>query len=83
VALPVLNAPPCWELVDCNESCGFNKEDCPAFKNQKGHTCWEEMAKRHRRKGDPLPPNCKNCNVYQRKSYTRLAESSDLQEVTV
>jgi signal transduction histidine kinase len=83
VALPVLNAPPCWELVDCNEACGFTKDDCPAFKNQKGHTCWEEMAKRHRRKGDPLRPNCKDCSVYNRKSYTRLAKSWDLKEVTV
>jgi C4-dicarboxylate-specific signal transduction histidine kinase len=81
ISLPVLRAQPCWELVDCLKVCGFEKENCPAYKNQKGHACWEEIAKRHRRKGDPLPPNCKHCDVFKRKSLTLLSESWDLEEV--
>ena len=83
ICLPVINAPTCWDLVDCLETCGFEKENCPAYKNQKGHTCWEEIAKRHRRKGDPLPPNCRDCSVYKRKSMTPLAECCDLKETAV
>ncbi len=83
ICLPVINAPTCWELIDCLETCGFEKENCPAYKNQKGHTCWEEIAKRHRRKGDPLPPNCRNCSVYKRKSITPLPECCNLEETAV
>ena len=83
ISLPVIGAPNCWELVDCFSTCGFHKESCPAFKNKKGHLCWEEIAKRHRRKGDPLPPNCKNCEVYKRKSLKPLAECWSFEEVAV
>jgi signal transduction histidine kinase len=74
ISLPVLGAPACWELVECRPTCGMDRDQCPAFKNKKGHSCWEEVAKRHRRKGDPLPPNCRNCTVYARKSCRPLAE---------
>jgi signal transduction histidine kinase len=83
ITLPVVGTPYCWELVDCLETCGFERENCPAYKNQKGHACWEEIAKRHRRKGDPLPPNCKECKVYKRKSITPLPECSDLEETAL
>jgi len=83
ISLPVSKTPPCWELVNCGETCGFQKENCPAYKNQKGHSCWEEIAKRHRRKGDPLPPNCRNCIVYRRKSLTPLSECCDFEETVV
>jgi signal transduction histidine kinase len=83
VCLPVMNCPPCWELVDCKKTCGFSKEVCPAYKNQKGHSCWEEIAKRHRRKGDPLPPNCKDCVVYRRKSLTEISQCWDVEGVSV
>ena len=83
MSLPVLNAPPCWQLVDCEKVCGFEKADCPAYRNQKGHTCWEEIAKRHRRKGDPLPPNCRNCSVYARKSLKPLRECWGFEEVAL
>jgi len=83
VSLPVIGAPNCWDLVKCKSVCGFEREDCPAFKNKKGHICWEEIAKRHRRKGDPLPPNCKNCTVYQRKTVAPLSESWSFEEVAV
>lgn len=83
MSLPVLNAPPCWEIVDCSKVCGFEKADCPAYRNQKGHTCWEEIAKRHRRKGDPLPPNCRNCSVYARKSLKPLRECWSFEEVAL
>ncbi len=83
IALPVIGAPNCWQLVDCFSTCGFRKESCPAFKNRKGHLCWEEIAKRHRRKGDPLPPNCKNCEVYKRKSLIPLVECWSFEEVAV
>jgi signal transduction histidine kinase len=82
ISLPVTDSPPCWEIVDCLETCGVEKENCPAYKNQKGHSCWEEVAKRHRRKGDPLPPNCRNCRVYKRKSLTSLSECCSLEETT-
>jgi signal transduction histidine kinase len=74
IALPAINEPPCWELVDCSTECGLNKEACPAFKNGKAHSCWEEVAKRLRRKGDPLPPNCRACSVYKRKIIKPLHE---------
>ena len=83
ISLPVIGSPPCWELVECLETCGFEKENCPAYKNQKGHSCWEEIAKRHRRKGDPLPPNCRNCAVYRRKSLTPLSECCSFEEAQV
>lgn len=83
VFLPVIGAPSCWDLVNCKSVCGFEREDCPAFKNRKGHMCWEEIAKRHRRKGDPLPPNCKNCSVYKRKTVVPLSESWSFEEVAV
>jgi signal transduction histidine kinase len=83
ISLPVINTPTCWELVDCLETCGFEKENCPAYKNQKGPACWEEMAKRHRRRGDPLPPNCRNCSVYKRKSLRPLCECCSLEEMAV
>jgi signal transduction histidine kinase len=83
MSLPVLNAPPCWELVDCSTVCGFEKADCPAYKNKKGHSCWEEIAKRLRRKGDPLPPNCKICSVYKRKSLRPLSECWSFREVAI
>jgi len=50
ISLPTKDEVPCWEMVDCEAVCGFVKEDCPAFKNKKGHSCWEEIAKRLRRK---------------------------------
>jgi two-component system, NtrC family, sensor kinase len=74
ISLPAVNEPPCWELVDCLKGCGINKEACPAFKNGKAHSCWEEVAKRLRRKGDPLPPNCRACEVYKRKALKPLCE---------
>jgi signal transduction histidine kinase len=83
ICLPVINTPPCWELVDCLKTCGFERENCPAYKNQKGHACWEEIAKRHRRKGDPLPPNCRTCQVYERKSLPPLPECCDFEEMAV
>lgn len=83
ISLPVLNAPPCWELVDCLDVCGFEKDNCPAYKNQKGHTCWQEIAKRHRRKGDPLPPHCKECEVFRRKVLVPLEECWTPEEVRV
>jgi C4-dicarboxylate-specific signal transduction histidine kinase len=83
VSLPVLNAPRCWELVNCLEVCGVEKEDCSAYKNQKGHTCWQEMAKRHRRKGDPHPPHCKECKVFKRKVLVPLEECWNPDEVAV
>jgi signal transduction histidine kinase len=83
ISLPVLNAPPCWDLVDCLEVCGFEKENCPAYKNLKGHTCWQEIAKRHRRKGDPHPPHCKECKVFSRKLLVPLEECWNPDEVAV
>lgn len=83
ISLPVINAPPCWELVDCSTVCGFKKTECQAYKNQKGHSCWEEIAKRLRRKGDPLPPNCRNCDVYKRKSLRPLSECWSFREVAL
>jgi signal transduction histidine kinase len=83
VILPIVDVAPCWELVDCERICGFTKEDCPAFKNKKGHSCWEEIAKRHRRKGDPLPPNCRDCEVYKRKSLRPICEYWSFEEVSV
>jgi signal transduction histidine kinase len=83
LSLPVLNAPACWEMTNCRGTCGTDKEDCPAYKTKKGHSCWEEVAKRHRRKGDPLPPNCRNCSVYERKSRRPLAECWDFEEAVV
>jgi len=83
VSLPAASERPCWELTDCAKTCGTNKEDCPAFKNNKGHVCWEEVAKRLRRKGDPLPPNCHNCQVYKRKSVLPLSEFWRFEEVKV
>jgi signal transduction histidine kinase len=81
ISLPTINAKPCWELVDCLRVCGLEKDSCPAFKNRKGHFCWEEITKRLRRKGDPLPPNCKNCSVYKQRARTPVAECWDLEEV--
>jgi signal transduction histidine kinase len=83
VALPKMGARPCWELVDCKNTCGLSKDDCPAYKNNKGHACWEEIAKRLRRKGDPMPPDCKNCSVYKLKSLPPLSETWDLEEATL
>jgi two-component system NtrC family sensor kinase len=83
VSLPAISERPCWEMVDCMSVCGFVREECPAFKNKKGHSCWEEIAKRHRRKGDPLPPNCRNCAVYKKKCVRPLQESWTFEEVTV
>ena len=83
ITLPAQSEPPCWELVDCAKVCGLQKEDCPAYKNKKGHFCWEEIAKRLRRKGDPLPPNCRNCTVYKRKSVAPLCECWRFEEVEV
>jgi two-component system NtrC family sensor kinase len=83
VSLPVKDTPTCWELVDCLKTCGFEKENCPAYKNQKGHSCWEEIAKRHRRRGDPLPPNCRNCTVYKRKSLAPLSDCCSFEETAV
>ncbi|HVP57071.1 MAG TPA: ATP-binding protein [bacterium] len=83
IALPSANEPPCWEMVDCGSSCGLKKEECPAFKNGKTHTCWEEVAKRLRRKGDPLPPNCRACAVYKRKLIKPLVECWKFDGVTV
>ncbi len=83
VALPKMQSKPCWEMVDCQQACGLSKTDCPAFKNNKGHTCWEEIAKRLRRKGDPMPPDCKNCSVYRKKSLKPLSEAWDLEGATV
>lgn len=82
ICLPAVSELPCWELVDCLKVCGLAKEDCPAFKNKKGHSCWEEIAKRLRRRGDPLPPNCRNCSVFRRKSITPLEEWWKFDEVT-
>jgi hypothetical protein len=72
----------CWEVVDCENACGLSRSECPAYKNNKGHACWEEIAKRLRRKGDPMPPDCKSCPVYQRKSLEPLSEAWDLEGVT-
>jgi signal transduction histidine kinase len=83
ICLPVINTPNCWDLVDCLQTCGFEKENCPAYKNQKGHSCWEEIAKRHRRKGDPLPPDCRTCKVYNRKSLTPLSERCNFEEAVL
>jgi signal transduction histidine kinase len=83
VALPKMEARPCWDMVDCEITCGITKADCPAFKNNKGHVCWEEIAKRLRRKGDPMPPDCKKCPVYHKKSLEPLSESWDLEGITV
>ena len=83
ISLPTKDEVPCWELVDCMAVCGFEREDCPAFKNKKGHSCWEEIAKRLRRKGDPLPPNCRTCSVYKRKSVPALNECWKFEEATV
>ena len=82
VALPKMNSLACWELSDCEKTCGIVRAECPAFKNNKGHACWEEIAKRLRRKGDPMPPDCKNCEVYKRKSLEPLSESWELEGVT-
>jgi signal transduction histidine kinase len=81
VALPKMESLPCWELVNCENSCGISRADCPAYKNNKGHTCWEEIAKRLRRKGDPMPPDCKGCSVYRKKSLKSLSESWKLEGV--
>ena len=81
VALPKMESKSCWDMVDCMNVCGIEKSDCPAFKNNKGHACWEEIAKRLRRKGDPMPPDCKNCSVYLRKSLEPLSEAWDLEGV--
>jgi C4-dicarboxylate-specific signal transduction histidine kinase len=83
ISLPASTERPCWETIDCLKVCGFKKEECPAFKNRKGHSCWEEIAKRHRRKGDPLPPNCRNCNVFRRKAMEPLQECWRFDEVSV
>ncbi len=83
ISLPTRNEAPCWELVDCVKVCGFKMEECPTFRNKKGHSCWEEIAKRLRRKGDPLPPNCRNCTVYKRKLIPPLHECWKFDEVTV
>jgi two-component system, NtrC family, sensor kinase len=83
IALPAINEPPCWELVDCSGGCGLNKEECPAFKNGKAHSCWEEVAKRLRRKGDPFPPNCRACSVYKRKVIKPLSECWKFEGVPV
>lgn len=83
VALPKIGATPCWEQVECQNTCGLTKAECPAFKNDRGHACWEEVAKRLRRKGDPMPPDCKSCSVYQRKSLRPLSESWDLEGAVV
>jgi signal transduction histidine kinase len=83
VALPKIKSAPCWEIVNCENSCGLDKENCPAFKNNKGHACWEEIAKRLRRKGDPMPPDCKNCVVHRKKNLKPLSESWNLEEVPV
>lgn len=83
VALPKMESRPCWDMVDCTTTCGLTKADCPAFKNKKGHACWEEIAKRLRRKGDPMPPDCKSCSVYHKKSLEPLSESWDLEGITV
>lgn len=83
VALPKIGATPCWEQVECQNTCGLTKSECPAFKNDRGHACWEEVAKRLRRKGDPMPPDCKSCSVYQRKSLRPLSESWDLEGAVV
>ncbi|MGD9401524.1 MAG: ATP-binding protein [bacterium] len=83
VALPKMQALPCWELVDCKNICGIEKTECPAYKNNKGHACWEEIAKRLRRKGDPMPPDCKNCPVYGKKSMKPLNESWNLEGAIV
>lgn len=83
VALPKIGATPCWEQVECQNTCGLTKSECPAFKNDRGHACWEEVAKRLRRKGDPMPPDCKSCSVYQRKSLRPVSESWDLEGAVV
>jgi C4-dicarboxylate-specific signal transduction histidine kinase len=83
ISLPAVNEPPCWQLVDCIAGCGLKKEECPSFKNGKGHACWEEVAKRLRRKGDPLPPNCRACSVYKRKVTRSLSECWRFEEATV
>jgi two-component system NtrC family sensor kinase len=83
ITLPVIGARPCWELVDCIRVCGVEKDSCPAFKNKKGHSCWEEITKRLRRKGDPLPPNCKNCGVYKGKARAPLSECWDFEEALI
>jgi C4-dicarboxylate-specific signal transduction histidine kinase len=83
ICLPALDESPCWELVNCTAACGLAKGDCPAFKNKKGHSCWEEIAKRLRRKGDPLPPNCRDCSVFKRKSIGPLHECWTFDEVNV
>jgi signal transduction histidine kinase len=83
VALPKIGATPCWEQVECQNTCGLTKSECPAFKNDRGHACWEEVAKRLRRKGDPMPPDCKSCSVYQRKSLRPISESWDLEGAVV
>jgi hypothetical protein len=83
ISLPAASEPPCWELVDCKSACALDKDDCPAFKNKKGHACWEEIAKRLRRKGDPQPPNCRTCAVYRRKLVAPLAEYWKFDEVKV
>jgi two-component system NtrC family sensor kinase len=83
LTLPAIKAKPCWELVDCVTTCGFERDECPAYKNNKGHACWEEIAKRLRRKGDPLPPNCKSCSVYRKKSLSPLSQCWSFEEVKV
>jgi hypothetical protein len=82
ICLPAADEAPCWEQMDCASSCGLRREDCPAFKNKKGHSCWEEIAKRLRRKGDPMPPDCKNCRVFKRKAIAPLHECWKFDEVT-
>lgn len=83
ISIPILHAPACWEIVDCLKVCGFEKANCPAYKNRKGHSCWEEIAKRHRRKGDPPPPDCRNCVVYKRKSLTPLSACWSFEEAAI
>lgn len=83
ILFPIIGAPRCWDLIDCKSVSGIEQSECPTFKNKKGHICWEEIAKRHRRKGDPLPPNCKKCKVYKRKTVVPLSESWSFEEVTV
>jgi C4-dicarboxylate-specific signal transduction histidine kinase len=83
ISFPAVNELSCWELTNCAKSCGVKKEDCPAFKNKKGHACWEEIAKRLRRKGDPFPPNCRSCEVYKSKAVPPLSEVWKFEEVEV
>ncbi len=68
ISLPTVNLKPCWEIA---EQTKCNKEDCercPVFKGKRIHGCWQIREERHRRKDDPLPPRCKECPVYSRKT---------------